>query len=388
MLTAQNLSFGLIGGTALTDAVDDHTTTDRILAPDGSYFNLGTRWWSQSKDWLAGVTIEYRFNSRFSVEVDGMYRELHATEAAVLNDGTLNSVSPSPVVTWQFPVLAKYRFRAGRLRPFAEAGPSFRTTGNLNFEPSHYGFSAGAGVEMPWRGFDIAPVVRYTRWAHERFDFGPGVTQLNQLELLVAFTRRSESHWSPLGARVSLGTVLGFTNDVSSTTTHYPGLVLSGPGTYTPVPATEYVTGVRSMITGATAEFHLPARFSVEIDALHRPLRDRVQQVLDDGTTYPAHTYTEATTWQFPVLAKYRFSLPGWRPFLEAGPSFRLPNQGLATHGVAAGIGIETQWRALHIAPAFRFTHWAAGEPNSFQSAHRNDTAVLVGLSFGGPSAK
>jgi hypothetical protein len=386
LLSAQKLSFGLIGGASVTDAVDAHTTMDTILV-DGTYINnLGTRWWSQSKDWLIGAVFEFRFNSHFSAEANGIYRELHATWAGVLPDGTLNSISPSPVVTWEFPLLAKYRFGVGRLEPFIETGPSFRTTGNLNFEPSHYGFTSGAGLETRWRGFDIAPVVRYTRWAHERY--GTGITQLNQLELLVAFKRAAESNWSPLGTHVSIGTVLGWglTNDLSTGTTHFPVPILSGNGTYTQSDATQYYTGLKSMIAGASVEVHLPSRFSVEIDALHKPLRNKVKSVYSNGTSYPARTYTEASTWQFPVLAKYRLWAGGLRPFLEAGPSFHLPNQFLATSGATAGAGIETQWRTLRIAPAVRFTHWAAGPVDNIQNVHRNEAVLAIGFSLGGPS--
>ena len=74
--------------------------------------------------------------------------------------------APNTVVTWQFPVLVKYKFPLGRLSPFLEGGPSFRSAGNLNrSDPSHVGVSAGVGVEAQWRRLRIAPRVRYTRWA-------------------------------------------------------------------------------------------------------------------------------------------------------------------------------------------------------------------------------
>lgn len=138
-LSGQNLSVGIIGGSSLTGAAQDVTT----LHPIGPSIRV----WSPSKDWIVGAMVEFRFRSYFSLELDGMFRELHVTWAGVLPDGTLNSVSPSPVVTWEFPVLAKYRFGSGRLKPFFEAGPSFRTTGNLNFYPSHYGAPPG----LAWR---------------------------------------------------------------------------------------------------------------------------------------------------------------------------------------------------------------------------------------------
>jgi hypothetical protein len=92
ILAVQRVSFGLIGGMSATDAVESHTTMDTILV-DGTYVSsLGTRWWSQSKDSLAGAMFENGFSSHVSAEADGMYRELHATwGAGVLPDGTLNT---------------------------------------------------------------------------------------------------------------------------------------------------------------------------------------------------------------------------------------------------------------------------------------------------------
>src|SRR5262249_8421161 len=127
------------------------------------------------------------------------------------------------------------------------------------------------------------------------------------------------------------------------------------------------------------------SRFSAEIDALHKPLRDQVTSVLSNGALYPTQRYTGATTWQFPVLAKYRLLSGGWRPFLEAGPSFRMPNHDLAIYGATAGAGVETQWRAIHISPAIRYTRWAGGSQSYFQNVHRDEAALVIGLSLGGP---
>lgn len=72
---------------------------------------------------MIGARVEVRITQRWSVLADGLYREMQATTAAVLSDGTLNSVSPAPVVTWEIPVLARYNFGGRRIRPFLEAGP-------------------------------------------------------------------------------------------------------------------------------------------------------------------------------------------------------------------------------------------------------------------------
>ena len=48
------------------------------------------------------------------------------------------------VVSWDFPVLAKYHLAKLGRAPFVEAGPSFRVAGNLNgYNPSHFGVTAG-----------------------------------------------------------------------------------------------------------------------------------------------------------------------------------------------------------------------------------------------------
>jgi hypothetical protein len=202
-LPGQDLSIGGIGGGSLTNAAQNETANN-------------IRTWSPSKDWIAGAMFELRFRAGFSAEVEAEYRELQATIASVEPNGSLNGISPFRVETFEFPVLAKYRFGAGKLKPFAEAGASFRATGNLNFFPSHHGVSAGFGVETHWRELSIAPVARYTRWAQDLPSFHP-VSQLNQLELLVEVSRASESHSHPLGRRVSLGIIAEWelNNDIS-----------------------------------------------------------------------------------------------------------------------------------------------------------------------------
>jgi hypothetical protein len=383
LASGQNLSIGLIGGASLTDAARDVTR-----ATPGY---LGTRVWSQSKDWQAGAALEYRVRPWLSLELDGIYHELHITWAGVEPDGSLNSVSPSPVVTWEFPVLLKHRFRSGGWRPFVEGGPAFRTTGNLNFTPTHYGAAAGFGVEKRWGAMSFAPVVRYTRWARERSNGSFGSLQPNQVEVLLAIGRASESSFHPAGSRVSLGAVAGWglTGDYRAQSYRAQGLVaVPQPGggfTYDTADGTQYLTGARSLIAGPSVEFHATQRFSVEVDALHKPLRSRGWMVLDNGIRYPARTATTAATWQFPLLAKYRLRWGRANPFVEAGPSFRLPQWDLSTYGAAAGAGIDVRLGALKFSPAVRWTHWGAGGARN--GVARNEASVLAGFSFGGPRA-
>jgi len=79
-----------------------------------------------------------------------------------------NVQTPFTVLTWQFPVLAKYGWGRSRWTPFAEGGPSFRLAGNLNgYNPSHYGITLGSGMETRTHGIRLAPALRYTRWAQD-----------------------------------------------------------------------------------------------------------------------------------------------------------------------------------------------------------------------------
>jgi hypothetical protein len=120
-----------------------------------------------------------------SVEIDGFYRPMNLTLAAVLPDGSLNSVSPATVVTWELPALVKYRFGSRPLKPFIEAGPSFRFAGNLNgAAPSTYGGTAGLGVEAQLGKLRIGPVVRYIHWAVDS-KHSSSPTKRNQVELLM-----------------------------------------------------------------------------------------------------------------------------------------------------------------------------------------------------------
>lgn len=105
-------------------------------------------------------------------------------------------------------MLAKYRFNWRSWRSFLEAGPTFRTAGNLNGSyPSHYGVAAGAGAEISLGRFRIAPQVRYIRWAEDQ-TFGAARTRPDQVELLTSFSTEGFEGGRPFGPRVSLGVVM------------------------------------------------------------------------------------------------------------------------------------------------------------------------------------
>ncbi len=175
----RKLRFGLIGGTPLTGGIGELRQPERI---------------DEEQGYIGGLGVELELSRRLSIEVNGLYRPLRAHQYTVFEAPGIppfESAHEFTVVTWQFPVLAKYRFQPeGKIHPVLEAGPSFRAAGNLNgFNPSHYGFTAGGGIETHYKAMKMSPVLRYTRWAKDPAGTVPSArTTTNQVELLFSFT--------------------------------------------------------------------------------------------------------------------------------------------------------------------------------------------------------
>ena len=124
------------------------------------------------------------------IEFNGLYRPLHLADESLLS----SSGQPIPpirtgratVLTWEFPILAKYKLTTARTKPFFEVGPAFRPSGNLNgANPSKYGATAGGGVEAKWGKVQLSPALRYTRWA---IDQTATPTNRNQIEAIIGFS--------------------------------------------------------------------------------------------------------------------------------------------------------------------------------------------------------
>jgi hypothetical protein len=366
-LCAQKLSLGIVGGGSLTDSFQ---TVNLIAGPPGV---PTLQSYSQSKDFIVGLAVEYRFTPHWSLEADGLYRKLHMTFAGVEADGTLNSVSPSPVITWEFPVLVKYRFPQWRVHPIVELGPSFRTAGNLNgSNPSHTGATAGAGLEFHTREFTISPVLRYTRWTNDDVFLGQPKSNPNQVELLVELTSPSASVLQPFGKHFLVGVVAGTTlsNDVQQRT--------EGPSGTTNFINT--ATPLKSAIVGPMIGVKLPLHLSIEADVLYDPLN--VQTAISMNGVQRRPYSTTSPTWELPILAKYKFSAWPVKPLIEAGPAFRLATGPLSNHGVTAGMGVEIAARFLKISPEVRYTHWASETMLGITQTSPNQAELLVGFYF------
>ena len=369
----QSVSFGVVGGGSVTDDFRKFAPSPTVP----SFFEYST-----PKHYIAGGMLEWHFPANLSLEIDGLYHPLGYTFAAIEPNGSLNSVSPATVVTWEFPVLAKYRFQLGRLAMFAEGGAAFRTTGNLNSaNPSHHGFAVGAGVETKLGAFRFSPEIRYVHWAADRNDFGP-TTISNQVELLASFSTDPSRHTHVFGSRLSIGAIAGATLTPDFPTYQVNGTAYFGTGN--PVAFTQFnTTGPRSFIVGPELELAIAHGISTEADAILRPMRSRESQTYEDGMALSPQDGS-VTTWEFPILGKYRFPIGRIKPFVEAGPSFRLIGDltRASPYGVTAGVGVETHVSRLAIAPAVRFTHWGDNTYNIFYAAFRNEAVLVAGFSF------
>jgi hypothetical protein len=162
----------------------------------------------------------------------------------------------------------------------------------------------------------------------------------------------------------------------------------------------------KQYIVGPMVEVRLPFGLAVEADGLYRPVTvsQSHQYVPTFGYSTPtiflSRDSTNVSTWEIPVLAKYRFKLlPFLRPYVEAGPDFRKTVGALysweAGNGLTAGGGVEIKVLKVRIAPEVRYIRWGpdSQEPplttilgTTFLQlplpSRRDQVEFLVGFSF------
>jgi hypothetical protein len=185
---AQPFSFGIVGGEGLTQDFQNYDLPPNGGSPPGTTVSiLGV---STPQRWIAGGTVEARLPLHLSVEVDALYHILRFREGNQSGQAQPQLFQYQHSVTWEFPVLLKYRFQLPLVKPFIDAGPAFRHSYALSYtNPSNHGFTAGLGVEAHLWKLKIAPQFRYLRWARDqnvpRFAL---TTVTDQVEFLTAIT--------------------------------------------------------------------------------------------------------------------------------------------------------------------------------------------------------
>jgi hypothetical protein len=144
-------------------------------------------------------------------------------------------------------------------------------------------------------------------------------------------------------------------------------------------------------IIGPMVEVRLPLSLAIEVDALYRPVSTATNVTVGTGSSQVTVTSSSTySSWEFPVLGKYRFALPIVSPYIEAGPSFRKTGSSLgyfSSNGFTLGGGVEVKLLRLRIAPEIRYTHWGSDSvppvnASFFAPSNQNQAEFLVGFSF------
>jgi hypothetical protein len=138
LAAAQPFGLGLKLGTTLSDATS----------------SLPSLHIANSAHFIVGPYVELRLPFSLAVEADALY------ERGLYNDVT------SDGSTWQFPVVLKYRFLKGPIRPYLEAGPTFSRIADIAEIPelnhrNNFGLAFGGGVELKLLVVRVTPEVRY-----------------------------------------------------------------------------------------------------------------------------------------------------------------------------------------------------------------------------------
>jgi hypothetical protein len=126
---------------------------------------------------------------------------------------------------------------------------------------------------------------------------------------------------------------------------------------------------------GPSLELRLPMGIGFEFDALYRKM------------AYAAGgSETSASSWQFPLLFKYRLPAPVAHPFVTAGPVFHSLGEALnfgPDRGFALGGGLDIKLPKVHVSPEVRYTRWGGTKDRTPGVLfNKNQVDFLVGFTF------
>jgi len=152
-------SVGVKGGVPLTDPLSSTTFTG---------IDSTIHVFSSSKNYVIGPMLELNLPFGLSVEADALYRPLNLTtdtQIIPLDTVTRRSVD---VPSMEFPILLKAHFlHTPIVKPYVEAGPTFRYVASKVPYLSNSGFALGAGVDVKVLLVRIAPELRYSHWGSD-----------------------------------------------------------------------------------------------------------------------------------------------------------------------------------------------------------------------------
>jgi opacity protein-like surface antigen len=151
-----------------------------------------------------------------------------------------------------------------------------------------------------------------------------------------------------------------------------------------PSPFASFTANANGYTLGPFIEVRLPFQFSIEGDALYRGYNFNIGLV--NGTTASSH----ASSWDFPIVAKYHFLKGPVKPYVEGGLDFSHLNDVTAllgpnhnsNFGVVLGAGVQLNVLVLRISPEIRYTGDALKNFTGVLDSNRNQLAFLVGIGF------
>jgi opacity protein-like surface antigen len=163
------------------------------------------------------------------------------------------------------------------------------------------------------------------------------------------------------------------------------GVPLNDALSVDPSSAVHYVENTHRYIIGPFVEVRLPARFSVEVDALYRSYDYRQLSGFLSTSVSPG-------AWEFPVLARKAFFGGPIQPYIEGGVALShlsvsdvVELNHRNNYGIVLGAGVSLHLGLFRIAPELRYNGWAFknfDSPLGALQSNRNQAAVLVGISF------
>jgi hypothetical protein len=150
----------------------------RIGVPFNDLVDAGGSLKGASQNWTGGPTLEINLPAGFGIEFDILYRKIGYSGTAESNASA-----------WTFPLLAKYKFGRGAVRPFVDAGFAARKLTDLkNLDASGKGFVMGAGVRLDLKIVRLSPEIRWTRWGEDRYNLSTLASHRNEASILVGVT--------------------------------------------------------------------------------------------------------------------------------------------------------------------------------------------------------
>jgi opacity protein-like surface antigen len=175
---SQFLSFGVKGGIPLTDPLE--TTSSGSVGATHSV-----------RRYIVGPSVEIRLPFGLSFEADALYRRLGFDTS-----GTISGIPFTSHTTgndWQFPILGKYEFGGPIIRPFIDAGVTYRNVSMSNVSignPNSAGFTIGGGLAFKLLFIRLSPELRYTYFGSDVFgsNFNSVRSTSHQADFLVGLS--------------------------------------------------------------------------------------------------------------------------------------------------------------------------------------------------------